>query len=771
MLKFALSFLLGISQVLWLPTVNSWWLFLPLLLSAVLVIFFVKNQKSLNKTVFALSLGFLLGLSYVVATAYLQKQRQLQCVPAASVVVQAEIVGLAKIKHDKIKFIANIKSIQSKGFKQTGEKIKVKKLLLTWYDDYPQIQAGQLWQLELKLKPNNSYYNPGSYDYSKWLFRHKIDATATVKNGQFISQNKTFDAFISQLRLKIAAVIEHNVNSQRVSALLRALSIGDKSQIEFADAKLFQQTGTAHLIAISGLHIGLMAFVGLLLARFVFFLLPNERFNRQKYEAIFSLAFALFYAVLAGLSLPTIRALVMVTVFAFAHVSKTPVSRWQAWSVAMMVVLVFDPLSVLDVGFWFSFGAVALLMFAFSGRKLQKNKILLFVQAQIIILIGLLPFMLIVFHKVNLLTPFANLLVLPLASFFIIPLLFLSLFSYMFSTYVAHFLFQILQVISQLFFSILDFMQQFSFINIDSRTLNTAELLALFLFALVFLLPRFLRLKVMALFLLLPLFLQHAKSRLKDEFVVHVLDVGQGLSVVIMTQNHSLVYDTGAKFDSGFSLAHAVVIPFLQSQGVKKIDKLILSHADNDHAGGEQDLLEYSPEAEVLAVRRVTSASTKLCHYPLAWHYDGVLFEILSPYNQQPYLGNDSSCVLKVSSKNGSILLTADIQLAIEYRLIHQFADKIQSDVLVVPHHGSKTSSSLPFLQKVKAKTAINSSGLANQFHHPHAQIKQRYHDLGIRFMDTQNLGMISLEFKHDKNTILSYKNQHPHVWHVHLSQ
>ena len=584
---------------------------------------------------------------------------------------------------------------------------------------------------------------------------------------QYIGESRSLFVYINHLRIEIAQILEKSIQSKRANALLIALSIGDKSHISFTDSQLFQQTGTAHLIAISGLHIGLMAYIGLMIAKILFFFFPNERISRIKLEAYFAICFALFYALLAGLSIPTIRAFIMVAVFAIAHVKKVPTSRWQAWSIAMMVVLVLDPLSVLDVGFWFSFGAVALLMFTFTGRKLSKNKIILFLKAQLIILIGLMPLMLIVFHKINLLTPIANVIVLPLASIVLIPLLFISLICYIILPFVADYLFIMLEKVAWVFFSLLDYLQTFSFLNFSVASLNTILLIGLVLFSLVLLMPRLIRFKLLALFLLVPLFIVPVNQLKKDEFNVHVLDVGQGLSIVIQTKNHTVIYDTGAKFDSNFSLAHAVIIPYLQSKGIVSIDKLILSHEDNDHAGGAQDLITYSKNIEVVAVTREANKNYQTCLYPMKWNYDGVLFEVLSPLTKHPYFGNNSSCVIKISNKTGSLLLTADIEQAVEYRLSHKFAQLIQSDVLLVPHHGSKTSSTLEFLQLVNPKIAINSSGFANQFNHPHPEIKQLYLSQGIKFLDTQKQGMISLNFSRNEIKLKSFAQSHKHLWQI----
>ncbi|MCF6319943.1 MAG: DNA internalization-related competence protein ComEC/Rec2 [Proteobacteria bacterium] len=447
MLIFALGFLVGISQILWLPELQI--IYLAALIPAALLgsyfLFFKKIKPA------AILLGASLGLAYAIGFGLLAKSHQLSFIPDDHITVIGQVSNLPIDKNDKIKFSFNIKEIEGG--------LNLNKLIVSWYKTEQKVRAGQLWQFDLKLKPIHGYQNPGSFDYSKWLFRQGYDATATVKKARLI-QEQSYDigSRINRIRASTATLIENNFQSPRVQALIKALTIGDKSQISYEDSQLFKDTGTAHLIAISGLHIGLMAFLGILFGRLVFVLFTYEKFNRFQYEAIFAITFALIYAMLAGFSVPTIRALIMVVAFSMAHALKKKISRWQAWSIALLIVLIIDPMSVLDAGFWFSFGAVAALMFAFTERKLNTNRLISFINAQLVILVGLMPLMVIVFGQVNLLTPIANLLVLPLASLLLIPLIFASFIVYLFSDIMAVFLFSLVEKISNVLFAILDYL-------------------------------------------------------------------------------------------------------------------------------------------------------------------------------------------------------------------------------------------------------------------------------------------------------------------------
>ncbi len=751
MLVLSLSFLIGISQLLWLPTIDLSWLYASLIVITVCIfsLFYTSKYRQL----FSLVISFVFGFSYALIVANFHKSHQLQKAPVELIVVKGYVADIPTVSAKKIKFVLQLEN--------TVNYLPIKKLLINWYDTQQQIKSGQVWQFTLKLKPIHALYNPATFDYSKWLFRNGIDATATVKKGVLLKEfHNGFFTQVNSVRVIIAQTIAENINSKRVKSLLTALMIGDKSLISKEDSQLFQNTGTAHLIAISGLHIGLMAFIGLLIGRFVFYLFTSQNYNRYVFEALFSITFALIYALLAGMSIPTIRALVMVVVFALSYVNKAHVSRWSAWSIALLIVLLLDPLSVLDAGFWFSFTAVAVLMFAYTGKAFEKNKILGFVKAQLVILIGLMPLMVVVFHQFNILTPFANFIVLPLASIVLIPLLFLSMFVYAVSEALAHYVFLAVEKTAELVFYVLDLLSRFDFLKIAMPSFSGFYVVILTLSVIILMLPRLFRWKWLVLVLFIPIVLPVSNALNDKEFKVNVLDVGQGLSIVVRTKKHTLVYDTGAKYESGFSMANAVVMPVLQSFGVKKLDKLVLSHADNDHAGGAQDLIvHFKPDVfDVMG-------KFNNCQYPLSWNWDGVDFEVLSPFELEPYLGNNTSCVIKVSNEINSVLLTADIEDPVEYRLLTQFPEKIKSDVLLVPHHGSLSSSSEDFIKAVNPLYVVNSSGYVNQFHHPHIKVKQRYQLLNIPFYDTQSAGMIEVFSDNREVRIYTYLSNNPHFW------
>ncbi|HHL31687.1 MAG TPA: DNA internalization-related competence protein ComEC/Rec2, partial [Oceanospirillales bacterium] len=545
----ALGFLLALSQLLWLPQLNLIWL-LPLLFMATVTVYLGKSHP----TALSFIVAFCLAGCYGLCIALSAKSRQLQVIPPSSVTVVVKVTNLPILTTDKVKFSAKVIS--------NSADLNIKKILINWYANQQTIKAGQLWRFELKLRPIHGISNPGTFDYSKWLFRHGYDATATVKSAQMLKEEvRDLGSIIQHYRYEIAQIIDQQLSTARVKGLIKALTIGDKSQISVADAQLFQDTGTAHLIAISGLHIGLIAFLGILLARLVFFIFANEKFNRAKIESIFAISFALIYALMAGLSVSTLRALIMVVVFSIAHINKQALTQWQSWSIALLLVLLIDPFSVLDIGFWFSFTAVAVLIFAFNGRIKQQTKIQTFIKAQWLILLGLYPLMAMVFQRFNILTPIVNFMVLPLASLLLIPCIFLAFFVYIFSVKTAHYFFVVVEKLTEILFVILDYMQQFKFLSISLNPIGKLGLFLMLLSAVIMLLPVFFHRRILLIFLLVPLLFYKKSGIEAGAYNAYVLDVGQGLAVVIKTAKHSLIYDTGAKYESGFSMASAVVIP------------------------------------------------------------------------------------------------------------------------------------------------------------------------------------------------------------------
>ena len=730
--------------------------------------------------------------------------------------MSVRVTGLPVIKADSARFSAESLAEPSRHY------------LLTWYHAEHFPQPGEHWQLQVKLKPVHGYANPGGFDYPRWLFRHHYVATGWVQKGQKTAAASPWDvgAWIQRQRGSLRDWLQESLAPGSARALLMALSLGDRSELSPDDFAIFRATGTAHLIAISGLHIGLAALVGAALGWVIFWLWPQQRVPRPVLQALFGWFFALAYAALAGFSVATVRALVAVSVLAVAVVSRRRLSPWDIWAVALLLVLLFDPLAVLDSGFWLSFAAVAALIAAFSARKSQsttqgavkaadqanqtplKNRPLqrgmkaigqLFV-AQVAILLGLMPLSVVLFHEIHWLAPLVNFVLIPLVSVTLVPLLGMALLTHALAggSGLDEWLLQQAHWLAQWMMRGLEPLSRWPAASYWVPDLP-GWWLALWLLALLawFFAHqkswRWLGLSVMVALLGFALWpLSHPEGLVQKHalaetlitkdtadnhgadqaqaFRVSVLDVGQGLAVLVETAHHRLLYDTGAAFDSGFNLADAVLLPYFRQRGIRSLDALILSHRDNDHAGAAAPLLEHLPVHSLYATFATPLAGpAQPCTNSVSWEWDGVRFDVLSPYNLSPYLGNNSSCVLRIGNALGHVLLTGDVETAVEYRLLHaQKAGRLDlgSDVMLVPHHGSSSSSSTAFIDAVNPSLAINAAGYFNAFGHPRAEVVSRYRQRGIRWLDTQSSGLIAVHFGADGVSVSQFRQQRPgRVW------
>jgi competence protein ComEC len=691
------------------------------------------------------------GLFYALLFCLLQLNQQLKLPTQTQLSISID--SLPKYSPTKVSFMAR-------------DRASNQRYLLSWFaqqeQPLPKLALNQIYQVNVNLKPPHGTSNGVGFDREKWLFRHGIDGVGNIKNlqatGVIHTNSKTL---INQWRTSLSNLINQHFAEPRTNALIHALSIGDKSHFEQRDMLIFQNTGTAHLIAISGLHIGMVALLGWLLGGLIYKLSPKQKLPKPILQVIIGLAFALFYACLAGLAVSTQRAVIMLAVLGCYKLLRRPAYAWDVWSTSLLLVLLVDPLNVLDGGFWLSFTAVAVLIFAFNGQNNPGNKTMAFIKMQFTLVIGMLPLSLAVFSRLNLIAPAVNMLMIPLMTFLLIPaLLLLLLVGSVFNTF-PEIMVTSIQWLSQLFIHSLDWFNQFSSLALNTTVTSWWQYLLLILGSVWIIAPAVIPQRHWGLLLILLGLYNPQEKPPEGHFKAHFLDVGQGLSVIIQTQNHLLIYDVGAAYDSGFNMADAVLIPLLLQQQINHIDALVLSHQDNDHSGAANQLLNQFDINKVWG----TEPTHQACLAGHAWNWDGVQFSFLSPFNLTPYLKNNSSCVLKVESSEVSMLLTGDIEEPVEYRLQKMHPERISADILLMPHHGSKTSSSADFIATVNPSVVINSSGQYNPFNHPADVIVERYQQNNTAIIDTQHSGLITLQTYPELQTH-QYRQQQPRIWH-----
>jgi len=618
-------------------------------------------------------------------------------------------------------------------------------LLVYWYRDFPLLSVGENWRLGLQLKPPWGRVNFQGGDRERWLFSEKIGGLGTVRHGEFLSSRALNQYYFQSARSFVRKKISLLLDNERTRGVVQALAIADRSGMSFKDRQLLSSTGTSHLLAISGLHVGLAAVGGAWLARISMILLPVTVAARWGLGA--SLAGAVFaaltYASLAGWGVSTQRAVLMLTVAVLALAFNRAVHPARAWVLALAVVLAVDPLAPLSSGSWFSFLAVAVLLTMFVPRNGRISWWKTAMLAQAGIMVTMLPVTVLWFQSFSPVGFLANLGAIPWVSLVVVPLTLAGVALLPVSMAVASLLLRLAGEASAVLFSYLEFLAALQGpVPILSAPGILTVVLAM-LGGMLLLLPAGFPVRWIGIFLILPLFLPPGPRTESGSLLIEALDVGQGMAVLLSTEHHTLLYDSGPGDGREQNLVDTVVTPALASLGRHAPEQIIISHGDFDHAGGLATLLQRYPTAALFANLPAQPGNIEPCHSDLAWSHDGFEFQVLHPSMALPYLGNDSSCVLSVRGPQASVLLTGDITSAIEDRL--RTTMLAPHDILFVPHHGSKTSSATEFIAAVRPEASIATASLGNRFGFPRDEIRQRYIDAGSKFWSTGECGAVRI--------------------------
>ncbi len=421
---------------------------------------------------------------------------------------------------------------------------------------------------------------------------------------------------------------------------------------------------------------------------------------------------------------------------------------------------------MLSASFWLSFTAVAVILYVVLGRIQPEKNWRTWGHIQYSVGVGLIPISLLFFHQISWISFVANVVAIPAIGFVILPMaLAASLMLLVIPSWGSSLLVLTARLLDSLW-QLLTILSALRWTQYTTFIATPWILISSLLGFLLLLAPQGFPGRFLSLFYLLPLFLWKPDGPKNGEIWFSLLDVGQGLATVVRTQHHSLVYDTGPNqtFDAG----RVVLLPFLQKLGIQKLDMLMVSHGDNDHIGGANSLLQQMRVENIVSSipKKFLPRRAEFCQEKRSWQWDKVKFEILYPAANDRYLGNDSSCVLKISNRMHSILLTGDIEKKGENYLVNQ-ANDLASTILVVPHHGSKTSSSIEFLNKVRPAIALFPSGYRNQFKFPHTVVLKRYERLQSLIYNTAIDGTITLKSNPDSNVIQieTYRQKYHRIW------
>ncbi|MBU1235832.1 MAG: DNA internalization-related competence protein ComEC/Rec2 [Gammaproteobacteria bacterium] len=643
-------------------------------------------------------------------------------------------------------------------------------------DAAPAVVAGERWRLLVRLKRPHGNVNPHGFDYEAWLFERGIRATGYVRKAE---RNARLDELVAapgylveRLRQRIRDRFQRVLADAPRAGILVALAIGDQRAIAPADWRMFARTGVTHLLSVSGLHVTMVAGLAAGLLGWAWRRVPRLalRLPTQKAMAAAGFLAALAYALIAGFGVPAQRTLYMLTVVALALWSGRNFASSRVLALALLLVLILDPWAVLAAGFWLSFGAVALLFYIGSGRLERSHWLATWGRAQWAITLGLIPALLALFQQFSLVSPLANAIAIPLVSLVVTPLALIG---------ALPLTDPLLWLAHGLTDGLMRFLEWLAASDWAVWQQQAPPGWAVLLGALGvgwLLLPGGFPARWLGAVAMLPLLLLPGPRPVVGEAMIRVLDVGQGLAVHVQTAGHDLLYDAGPAYSADADAGDRLVVPYLRAVGVRRLDALVISHQDRDHEGGAGAVLAALPTALLTSSLPETHSlhglpvAQRRCVDGQNWTWDGVRFEMLHPTEAdygQAKKSNALSCVLKVSSAFGAVLLTGDIEARTEGELLVRHQGDVAADVLLPPHHGSRSSSSAAFIGGVSPRLTFVSAGYRNRFGHPAQEVVDRYAVAGIEMRRTDRDGALTLRLGPEGIAVESERARRRRYWHA----
>jgi competence protein ComEC len=656
------------------------------------------------------------------------------------------------------------------------------RISLAWYaqwqlggsaDPVPELAAGERWRLTVRLKRPHGTVNPHGFDVEAWLLENGLRATGYVRRDD---GNVRLDPFagrpsdhVQRARAAVRQRIEAALAGTPYAGVVVALAIGEQRAIPEDQWRVFNRTGITHLISISGLHVTVFATIAGALA---FGLARRSttltsRLPARKLAALVGVVAATFYVLLAGAQVPAQRTLLMLAVAAAGLWLARPGTASLVWLWALGAVVAWDPWAALAPGFWLSFGAVGLLLFAGTGRlasapgshrERAARALREAVRTQGLVTVGLVPLTLALFQQVSLVSPLANALAIPVVSFVVVPLTLAGI------VFPVDALWQAAQAAFAALMVPLGWLGAMPG-AVWAQHAPPAWAVAAAIVGIAWLAaPRGVPGRILGWLWLLPLYVVRPEPPPPGAFDLTVLDVGQGLAVAVRTHRHTLLYDAGPRYHDEADAGGRIVAPYLRAAGIARVGGIVVSHQDTDHSGGVLSVLQTVPadwlassldaDHAIVARRAAERAAALRCVAGQRWEWDGVRFAVLHPgpahygiVSQKP---NDLSCVVRVESPWGSALLTGDIEARSEAELVREDAAALRADVLIVPHHGSLTSSTPAFVAAVAPAVAVFTPGYRNRFGHPRPAVVARYTGAGIRVYRTDHDGALTFRFRPD---------------------
>jgi competence protein ComEC len=681
------------------------------------------------------------------------------------------------------------------------------RLALSWYSAFREnetqavakVGPGERWQLTVRLRRPHGNANPYAFDYEVWLLEQGLRATGYVRPGQGSRRNNEkldefvpgFHNVVERARAWLRDRIQGALPDKEYAGVIVALVIGDQRAVNQSDWKVFNRTGVGHLISISGLHItmvsGMFAALVMALWRRSFFTQANLplMLPAQRAAALAGVLMALLYVLLAGFGVPAQRTLYMLAVVAAAVWFGRITNVSHVLSAALAAVIVLDPWAVLWPGFWLSFGAVAIIVFASAGRtKISaaeqsvltgwSSALKAASHTQYIATVGLVPLTMLLFGQFSIVGPIANAIAIPLISFLVTPM---SLIGSVLPDPLLGLVLKGAHAIVEWLASILQWLSE------SPAAVWSAPFPSwwMFLVALVgtlwLLAPKGWPVRWLGVAGLLPLFLNTSTHPANGEMWVTAFDVGQGTALLIETENRRLLYDTGPAYSVDSDGGNRVILPYLKARGISKLDAMIVSHSDNDHSGGALSILDEIEVSDVYSslpeAHRIVqeSGAHQRCVEGQTWTWDAVQFDMLHPsaesYESAKLKPNARSCTLKITVGENAILLPGDIEAPQEAELVESDRERLRATILVAPHHGSGTSSTPAFLDAVQPEIALFQVGYRNRYRHPKAEVFDRYGRLGVRRIRSDDSGAVTMQFG-KKLQVSEFRTEHARYWYGH---
>ena len=626
------------------------------------------------------------------------------------------------------------------------------------------VHPGERWLLTVRLRRPHGHLNPHGFDYEAWLLERGVGATGYVRQRgqqkQLGVRNHPMD-YVERARQRVRDRIEAQLGATPAAGILAALAVGDQRAISAEEWRLFNRTGVTHLMSISGLHVTLVSGLAALLVGFGWRRVPAAvlRLPARKAAAGAAIVAALTYTLLAGFAVPAQRTFYMVSVVAAALWCGRIASPARTLALALAVVVLLDPWAPLAPGMWLSFGAVALIFYVARNepRLAQWGRM------QWAITIGLAPAALLLFGQISLAGPLANAVAIPLVSVIVTPLALVA---------VVLPLDSVLDLAAWLVEWLLVFLEWCAALPGALWQQHVAPLWAAILAvggAAWILAPRGIPWRASGLALMAPAFALAPPAPAIGEAWITTLDVGQGLAVLVRTASRTLLYDAGPAYGPEADSGGRIVVPLLRASGVRAVDLLVLTHEDTDHLGGALTLLE-SVEVDALASSLPSGHALNAlvrrgarCVAGTSWQWDGVRFAFLHPpRGWEAARRNNQSCVLRIDTGGSSMVLTGDIERAAEWGLLSTMQ---KTDVLLVPHHGSRTSSSDEFIAVAAPRWAVVPAGYRNRFGHPAREVLERYARAGVPVLRTDRDGAVSIRLRRHAVEVIGERALRPRYW------